>query len=228
GQRAGTPGRGCPPVPEPVRDGAGATVPGWAELAAHQRTTGYDARLGTLAAAVAPRGGVAAVGPGAAPAAAHPSGRVAAYADTVEGLGDPDAYRLIVLDVPDLATAWASQREDAYGVNEAMPQDVRQEAAAAADRRVGAYLAALPQGTTVLLAGISDVSPGAHLHVAIAAGDGFPPGRLTATSTRQDALVAIQDLTATAIRLTGAEPPAQVVGRPWQPGSQDVTDQAAD
>lgn len=228
GQRAGTPGRGCPPVPEPVRDGAGATVPGWAELAAHQRTTGYDARLGTLAAAVAPRGGVAAVGPGAALAAADPSGRVAAYADTVEGLGDPDAYRLIVLDVPDLATAWASQREDAYGVNEAMPQDVRQEAAAAADRRVGAYLAALPQGTTVLLAGISDVSPGAHLHVAIAAGDGFPPGRLTATSTRQDALVAIQDLTATAIRLTGAEPPAQVVGRPWQPGSQDVTDQAAD
>ncbi|MDA0636222.1 hypothetical protein OUY22_22605, partial [Nonomuraea sp. MCN248] len=146
-----------------------------------------------------------------------------AYADTPAGLGDLSSYALIVMDVPDLAAAWAAQPPDAYGVPAAMPPDVRQAAAARADRRVGTFLAALPPGVSVLLAGISDVSPGAHLHVAIAtgpspAGAPYPPGHLTAGSTRQDALVAIQDLTATAIRLTGLEPPRQVVGRPWQPG----------
>ncbi|MGI5268276.1 hypothetical protein ACQEUU_03915 [Nonomuraea sp. CA-218870] len=225
GQRAGTPGRGCPvpPAPRPTGAARSATVPGWAELVDHQTATGYDARLGTLAQTVADGGGrVAAVGPGAALAAADTAGRVTAYADTPAGLGDLSSYALIVMDVPDLAAAWAAQPSDEYGVPAAMPPDVRQAAAARADRRVGAFLAALPPGVSVLLAGISDVSSGAHLHVAIATGPSpsgapYPPGHLTAGSTRQDALVAIQDLTATAIRLTGLEPPRQVVGRPWQP-----------
>src|SRR5690606_17707122 len=219
GQRAGTPGPGCPETPSPLRDGRGATVPGWADLVAHQAGTGYDARLGTLAQTVVDGGGeVAAVGPGAALAAADSAGRVAAYGDTPAELGDLSSYTLIVMDVPDLATAWAAQPADGYGVPTAMPPEARQQAAADADRRIGAFLAALPPGTTVLVAGISDVSPGAHLHVAIAAGDRYPAGHLTAGSTRQEALVAIQDVAATAIHLTGLEPPRQVVGRPWQPG----------
>ncbi|MFG1947347.1 hypothetical protein [Nonomuraea sp. NPDC048826] len=226
GQRAGTPGRGCPaaPVPQPTGDARSATVPGWADLVDHQATTGYAARLGTLAQTVADGGGqVAAVGPGAALAAADTTGRVAAYADAPAELGDLSSYALIVMDAPDLATAWAEQPLDEYGVPAAMPPDVRRTAAAAADRRVGAFLAALPPGGTVLVAGLSDVSPGAHLHVAIATGPSlsgapYATGHLTAGSTRQDALVAIQDLTATAIHLTGLEPPRQVVGRPWQPG----------
>ncbi|MFC5821077.1 hypothetical protein [Nonomuraea harbinensis] len=264
GQRAGTPGEGCPETPAPQRaddqgspedpgtatpespaptdtsqgptprptgtpapaptgdpgaPGHSVTVPGWAELVAHQAGTGYDARLGTLAQTVIDGGGkVAAVGPGAALAAADEAGRVETYADAPARLGDLSSYALIVMDVPDLATAWAAQPRDEYGVPTGMPQDVRQEAAAAADRRVGEFLAVLPKDTTVLVAGISDVSPGAHLHVAMATGERYPAGHLTATSTRQDALVAIQDLTATAIHLTGLEPPRQVVGRPWQPG----------
>lgn len=219
GQRAGTPGPGCPETPSPLRDGRGATVPGWADLVAHQAGTGYDARLGTLAQTVVDGGGeVAAVGPGAALAAADSAGRVAAYGDTPAELGDLSSYTLIVMDVPDLATAWAAQPVDGYGVPTAMPPEAREQAAADADRRIGAFLAALPPGTTVLVAGISDVSPGAHLHVAIAAGDRYPAGHLTAGSTRQEALVAIQDVAATAIHLTGLEPPRQVVGRPWQPG----------
>lgn len=264
GQRAGTPGEGCPETPAPQRaddqgspgdpgtatpespaptdtsqgptpqptgtpapaptgdpgaHGHSVTVPSWAELVAHQAGTGYDARLGTLAQTVIDGGGkVAAVGPGAALAAADETGRVETYADAPAGLGDLSSYALIVMDVPDLASAWAAQPRDEYGVPTGMPQDVRQEAAAAADRRIGEFLAVLPQDTTVLVAGISDVSPGAHLHVAMATGERYPAGHLTATSTRQDALVAIQDLTATAIHLTGLEPPRQVVGRPWQPG----------
>ncbi|WP_246643585.1 hypothetical protein [Nonomuraea ceibae] len=230
GQRAGTPGKGCPPTPapRPTADG-GATVPGWAELSAHQADTGYAAQLGTLGQSVADAGGrTAAIGPGAALAAADKAGNITRYADTPEALPDPSAYTLIVLDAPELADAWSHRPLDQYGVPTAMPAATRHAAVAKADARIGAFLATLPPGFTTLVAGISDVTPSAHLHVAIAAGPSptgrpYGPGHLTATSTRQDALVTISDLTATAIQLTGAEHPRQVVGRPWQPNGAAAT-----
>ncbi|MGW0482858.1 hypothetical protein [Nonomuraea sp. NPDC003214] len=230
GQRAGTPGKGCPPTPapRPTADG-GAAVPGWAELSAHQADTGYAAQLGTLGQSVADAGGrTAAIGPGAALAAADKAGNITRYADTPEALPDPSAYTLIVLDAPELADAWSHRPLDQYGVPTAMPTATRHAAVAKADARIGAFLATLPPGFTTLVAGISDVTPSAHLHVAIAAGPSptgrpYGPGHLTATSTRQDALVTISDLTATAIQLTGAEHPRQVVGRPWQPSGAAAT-----
>ncbi|MEV4217291.1 hypothetical protein [Nonomuraea sp. NPDC049725] len=230
GQRAGTPGKGCPPTPapRPTADG-GAAVPGWAELSAHQADTGYAAQLGTLGQSVADAGGkAAAIGPGAALAAADKAGNITRYADTPEALPDPSAYTLIVLDAPELADAWSHRPLDQYGVPTAMPAATRHAAVAKADARIGAFLATLPPGFTTLVAGISDVTPSAHLHVAIAAGPSptgqpYGPGHLTATSTRQDALVTISDLTATAIQLTGAEHPRQVVGRPWQPNGAAAT-----
>ncbi|MFB4293574.1 hypothetical protein ACBI99_38465 [Nonomuraea sp. ATR24] len=230
GQRAGTSGKGCPPTPapRPTADG-GAAVPGWAELSAHQADTGYAAQLGTLGQSVADAGGrTAAIGPGAALAAADKAGNITRYADTPEALPDPSAYTLIVLDAPELADAWSHRPLDQYGVPTAMPAATRHAAVAKADARIGAFLATLPPGFTTLVAGISDVTPSAHLHVAIAAGPSptgrpYGPGHLTATSTRQDALVTISDLTATAIQLTGAEHPRQVVGRPWQPNGAAAT-----
>ncbi|WP_173528060.1 hypothetical protein [Nonomuraea antri] len=223
GQRAGIDGRGCPALPAPQPSGAGAVIPTWGELSAHQADTGFNARLGTLGHLVTSAGGtVAAIGPGAAVAGADRSGIVAKYASTPEALGDLTPYHLIILDAGDLAAAWSRQPLDEQGVPTAMPADVRAAAVAQADRRVGALLDRLPQGTSVLVGGISDVTPNAHLHVAIATGpspDGrpYPHGHLTATSTRQDSLVTVTDLTATAIRLLGLEQPREVVGRPWQP-----------
>ncbi|WP_197093432.1 hypothetical protein [Nonomuraea sp. SBT364] len=230
GQRAGTPGKGCPPTPIPraTPDG-GATVPGWAGLSAHQADTGYAAQLGTLGQSIAEAGGrTAAIGPGAALAAADKSGNIAQYAEAPESLADPSAYNLIVLEAPELAAAWARQPLDQYGVPTSMPAATRRAAAAEADRRIGAFLATLPSGFTTLVAGISDVTPSAHLHVAIARGPSptgqpYGPGHLTATSTRQDALVTISDLTATAIQLTGAQPPRPDFGRPWQPDGAAAT-----
>ncbi|WP_245899265.1 hypothetical protein [Nonomuraea indica] len=224
GQRAGTAGRGCPPAPTPRPDGAGATVPGWAELAAHQETTGYAARIGTLGRLVTAAGGrVAAIGPGAALAAADGSGRVAGYAGSVEALADLAPYTLIVMEAPDLAAAWAARPLDEFGVPATMPPPVRRAAAEAADRRVGALLGRLPAGTTVLVAGVSDVTPSPHLHLALATGpsptgEPYRRGHLTASSTRQDALVTISDVTATAITALGLEQPREVVGRAWQDG----------
>jgi hypothetical protein len=222
GQRAGTPGRGCAPLPAPQADGRGATVPGWAALAAYQADTGYTARIGTLGQIVSGAGGkTAAIGPGAALGAADQAGRVAAYAeglDGLDGLGDLASYNLIVMDVAHLADAWARRPLDEYGVPQPLTAPVRRAAVIAADRQVGALLGRLPGGTTVLVAGVSDVTTDAHLHVAVAAGPPYRPGLLTATSTRQDALVTITDLTATALGLLGLDPPQQVVGRSWQNG----------
>ncbi|MEV4167838.1 hypothetical protein [Nonomuraea sp. NPDC049709] len=233
GQRAGTPGKGCPPPPIPQsnqqtgQDGQtaqGATIPGWRALAAHQSETGYDAQLGTLGQLITDNGGkVAAIGPGAALAAADKSGNIAKYAPTPDALGDPTSYNLIVLEAADLANAWMQQPPDEYGVPTSLTPAARQAAATRADQQIGTLVSRLPADTTVLLAGVSDVTPNAHLHVALAAGPGpdgspYPHGYLTATSTRQDALVTITDLTATTIQLLGLPAPRQVVGRPWQPG----------
>ncbi|HEX4811196.1 MAG TPA: hypothetical protein VFV66_00390 [Nonomuraea sp.] len=230
GQRAGIGARGCPEPPAPQPRGAGATVPGWAAMAAYQAGTGYAARLGTLGQLVTDGGGkVAAIGPGAALAAADKSGNIAKYASTPAALGDPSPYHLIVLDAGDLASAWARRPPDEYGVPTPLPVPDRQAAVARADQRIGALLSALPPGTTVLVAGVSDVTPNAHLHVAVAAGpspggEPYPHGFLTATSTRQDALVTITDLTATAVRVLGLTSPREVVGRPWQPGGPAPAD----
>ncbi|MEV0351641.1 hypothetical protein AB0H88_38220 [Nonomuraea sp. NPDC050680] len=222
GQRAGTAGRGCPAVPAPEVIGEGATVPGWPALAAYQAETGYDARLGTLGRLVTSSGGhVAAIGPGAAVAAADANGKVATYVDTPEALGDPTPYNLIVMDAADLADAWARRPLDEYGVQAPLPTATRQAATAQADHRIGDLLRRLPGDTTVLVAGVSDITPNPHLHIAIATGPSpsgrpYQHGYLTATSTRQDALVTITDLTATAIQLLGLEAPREVVGRAWQ------------
>ncbi|WP_246082856.1 hypothetical protein [Nonomuraea diastatica] len=233
GQRAGTPDKGCHPAPEPRRSGQGATIPGWEALSAHQGETGFDARLGTLGRVVTDGGGkVAAIGPGAALAAADTSGNVAAYAAGPGSVTDLTPYDLVVFEAADLATAWAARPLDEYGVPAPMPAEARKTAVAQADRQIGALLGKLPTGTSVLLAGISDVTPNAHLHVAIAAGPSapggppFPHGRLTATSTRQDSLVTITDLTATTVQLLGLPAPREVVGRPWRSGDAAPPDPA--
>ncbi|MEO3793167.1 hypothetical protein ABGB14_23390 [Nonomuraea sp. B10E15] len=233
GQRAGTPGRGCTPAPAPRQSGQGATIPGWEALSAHQGETGFDARLGTLGRAVGDGGGkVAAIGPGAALAAADASGDVAAYAPDLGSAADLTPYDLVVFEAADLATAWAVRPLDEYGVPAPMPAEARKAAVARADRQIGALLGKLPAGTSVLLAGVSDVTPNAHLHVAIAAGPSapggppFPHGRLTATSTRQDSLVTITDLTATTVQLLGLPAPREVVGRPWRSGDAAPPDPA--
>ncbi|MGW4469271.1 hypothetical protein ACWENQ_06295 [Nonomuraea sp. NPDC004354] len=211
GQRAGAPGCELPRPP------AGGVVPGWAELTAFQGTTGYDAVPGTLGQAVADAGGrVAAVGPGAALAAADRAGRVPHYAATPEELTDPANFDLLVMEAGALADVWNAQPRDADGVPADLDPAQRLTAAAQADHQIGAFVDRLPPGTTILVAGLSDTSGAAQLHVAVAEGAPFRHGLLTAASTRQDGLVTITDVTATALRLLGIERPTGVVGRTWE------------
>ncbi|MFF5208553.1 hypothetical protein [Streptosporangium sp. NPDC000396] len=228
GQRAGAPGTRCalpsPPSPAP---GGGAAVPGWPELVTFNTTeTSYKPVIGQLGQLVVDAGEkVAAVGPGAALGAADRSGKVGKYAATIEELGDLAPYRLIMVEAADLAEAWTKTGSGGDGSPVSMSVQARREAVASADRRVGAVLDRLPPETTVLLAGLSDTSAAAHLHVAIArgpspSGEPYPHGYLTAASTRQDGLVTNTDLTATVITLLGLDAPNGVVGRAWQHGER--------
>ncbi|MEO3874065.1 hypothetical protein ABGB18_35105 [Nonomuraea sp. B12E4] len=225
GQRAGTAGKGCPAPTPPTRHptpAGPATIPDWSALTAFQSETGYDAQLGTLGQLVTDNGGkVAAIGPGAALGGADKSGNIATYVPAPDALGDLTPYNLIVLEAADLANAWTRQPLDEHAVPTPLPAAARQAAVTRADQQIGTLLGELPPDTTVLVAGISDVTPNAHLHVAIATGPSptgrpYPHGYLTATSTRQDALVTITDLTATTLQLLGVPTPREVVGRPWQ------------
>ncbi|MEV0582715.1 hypothetical protein [Nonomuraea sp. NPDC050310] len=215
GQRAGSPGRGCALPPTPT----GTTVPGWAELSTYQSTTGYDARLGTLGQLTRDAGAkVLAIGPGAALGAADTTGTVDSYADSPDQAGDLTPYRLIVMEAPELSTAWIAQPRDELGFPAGLTPDARRAAVVAADQRIAALLQRLPQGTTVLVAGVSDTSVNAHLHVALASGPPYKHAYLTASSTRQDGLVTITDLTATVLHLLGVDQPSSVVGRVWENG----------
>ncbi|WP_157521633.1 hypothetical protein [Herbidospora cretacea] len=200
GQRAASPGCARPAPP------TGEAVPGWPELVALQGRSSFQARIGTLGQAVKDAGGrVAAVGPGAALGAADISGNVTTYAAKIADL-DPTGHQLIVAEAPEISDAWLAG---------GMSERARDQAVAAADTTVGAILAKVPPGATVLVGGISDTRAAAHLHVAMATGPRFGAGLLTASSTRQVGLVTITDLTATALTALGLPVPDGVVGRAW-------------
>nr|WP_262840627.1 hypothetical protein [Sphaerisporangium corydalis] len=224
GQRAGSAAGECglPPAPVAAPDGS-ASVPGWADLASFNAATSYRATIGLLGQAVRDAGGtVAAAGPGAALGAADRSGKIAKYAENVGGLGDLGRYDLVVAGIDDLARAWITQPGAAAPPPD-LTRQARAEAVARADRQAGEILRLVPPGATTLIAGLSDASARSHLHVAIAEGPSpsGPPyrhGHLTATSTRQDALVTITDVTTTVLDTLGVPVPEGAVGRPWASG----------
>jgi hypothetical protein len=261
-----------------------ATIPGWAALVGVQRSNDFQAKIGLLGQTIAAAGGkVAAIGPGAALAAADESGKIQKYVPSVGALPDLTPYTAVFAEAGEIAQAWNTQGGAAIatppgigtapnappasspaasspigtlsatadgGVRSELGQEARRAAVAAADRTVGEVLARVPSGSTVLVAGLSDSGTVAHLHVAIATGPAGPAtagsgsgglgsggssagssapgaggerehyrqGRLTATSTRQDALVTLTDLTATVTHVLGLTTPDGVVGRAWQNG----------
>nr|WP_062341799.1 hypothetical protein [Herbidospora sakaeratensis] len=202
---------------EPPARPSGTAVPDWRSLVALQEHSSFQARIGTLGQAVKDAGGrVAAVGPGALLAAADISGNVTTYATTIADL-DPTGHQLIVTEAPEISDAWLAAGLSDRG---------RDQAVAAADVTVGAILAKVPQGATVLVGGVSDARTTAHLHVAMATGPGFGKGLLTASSTRQVGLVTITDLTATALTALGLPVPDGVVGRAWTSTTEPATPQA--
>ncbi|HEY8478770.1 MAG TPA: hypothetical protein VIL71_02965, partial [Spirillospora sp.] len=220
------PGQDSPsgPVPE-----GGAVAPGWPAIKSDNADTNYHAQIGLLGDAVQRAGGcTTAVGPGAVFGLGNGGGRVDRYIPSPDGVTAQDWARcpLTAVEVDDVFRAYLDASVDSEGRQIPLSDDARAKAAAAADRRVGQVLTGLPENTTVLLVGLSDVDVTPHLRVAIAkgpAGDGrsYGPGFVSSAATRQDGLVTLTDVTSTTLKLLGLPQPKQAVGSPWRPNPSD-------
>ncbi|WP_083981603.1 hypothetical protein [Actinomadura chibensis] len=219
------PGQRSPAVPPE----GGAVAAGWPAIKADNAGTNYHARIGLLGDAVHAAGGcTTAVGPGAVFGVGNGSGQVDHYLASPDKAAPADWARcaLTAVDVDDLFRAYIDAGVDPKGEQVPLSEHKRAAAATAADRRVGQVLGGLPAGTTVLVAGLSDIGVDPHLRVAVAKGAGYGPGYMRSSATRQDGLVTLTDLTATTLKLLGVRQPKQAVGSAWrdQPSKDSTQD----
>ncbi|GIJ51957.1 hypothetical protein Val02_88430 [Virgisporangium aliadipatigenens] len=153
----------------------------------------------------------AAVGPGAAVAAARPFGRIDRYAPEA-GPGMRELLDACVLSFVDLGTI------DGEGTE-------RIVAARQADAVLAAVLATRPERSLVIVAGLSDTGDASRLHVVVAQGPGFGPGWLSSPSTGREGYVRLIDLAPTALRALGRPVPGQLfVGAAANPSAGRPTD----
>jgi hypothetical protein len=164
----------------------------------------YRAQVGALGNAVHRAGRtMATVGPGALLGGMTAQGTVdQAEASLSAPLPRAD---VVLLDLPQL---YDTGRQ--AGVASA-------SAVTAVDNAVASALRQLPSGASVLVAGVSDgADGGAPLHVAMASGAVFGPGRLTSPSTGRDGVVQLIDVAPTILWLLGEKAPSAMLGVHWQ------------
>jgi hypothetical protein len=201
------------PAPQVAADGA-AQIPGFDRFVGANDDFSYDPRFGLLATQVTRRDGcLAAVGPGAALAAADVTGRVSRYVRSTAET-NPAALTACPVTLIDAGTVL----DDPAG---------RARFLSRADRVVGQVAGAAPDGATIIVAGIADRDSTPHLGALIATGPRFRGGWLTADSTRHSGLVQLTDLTATVLAAAGVEVPDDAVGSVMRqtggrPTQQDV------
>ncbi|MEU6859995.1 hypothetical protein AB0B28_14120 [Glycomyces sp. NPDC046736] len=246
-------------LPAPTESGGRWRVDAWEELIEANSAYNYGARLGSLADAVAemaadretaaaegdedtpapePGSCVAAIGNGAALAAADTEGRITYWAPGLDSLAEAMAACDVVIvdpgviigdtanNAPDATTDYDQPGQDDTDVGtdesasespgEIIPEadPVRLAAAKQADAAVAEATAALPADWRLIVAGIADGSAPSSLHPIIYAGTGIEPGDLTSAATGRDGYVQLTDLTATALAVVGADIPATVAGAP--------------
>ncbi|MFF5297292.1 hypothetical protein [Paractinoplanes globisporus] len=157
----------------------------------------YGAVPGSLAESVRC---TVAVGPGAAIAAARPFGRVDKYQATLPA--DPRSLLSdCVLSFIDLGTITGSGASRATLVEQA-------------DATLARVVAARPDRSLLLVAGVSDTDRTSRLHVAIAEGPGWNGGWLTSAGTGRQGYLQLIDLAPTILTALGkAQPEKLFAGR---------------
>ncbi|MCW2943523.1 MAG: hypothetical protein JWR24_240 [Actinoallomurus sp.] len=220
GTRAAYPRVPCGQLPgDPKRQGGSwysQTVPTARQI---NMKSNFRAAVGSLGDVVHRAGaGTAAIGPGAALAAADSQGRLDAYAPSPETFRGWGRYRVTIVDLenvvrPYLGAGVSPQRTAKVGVAQ------RTAAVREADAEIGKILAALAPNTSVIVGGLSDESNIPHLRAVVAHGPAFAPGHyIRSSSTRRDGMTILPDVTATVLATAGLQIPAQVVGVPWTKG----------
>jgi hypothetical protein len=178
-------------------DGQGAVV---GEVAEIRRMNKGFGPVGLLGDAVHRSGGcTAAVGAGAALAAADTAGRVDLYAPSAAVFSGWARCPVTVVDAGQVAGS------------------ARTAAARQADAVVGSVLARVPAGSDVVVAGVSDHDRTPHLRLVLATGPGTAGRYLGSDSTRRADMVILPDLTATLLTSAGIPAPAQLIGTPLLP-----------
>ncbi|MEO3870188.1 hypothetical protein ABGB18_15350 [Nonomuraea sp. B12E4] len=210
---------GAPPKPRP--EGEGAVIPDYRYLidVAGQRGAG------TLGEALKSAGQCSlAIGPGAALGLADQQGAVPHYRATPQQVttADLERCRMIAMDVDDLVRPYLTG-DRLPDVPDLLSPAARRDALRRADAQAGALLSALPTGTTVLLAGLSDHGSVPHLRVAALREPGAPGRLLGSASTRREDMSIVPDLTATVLTKLGVAVPSTVVGVPLQVGERGAT-----
>jgi hypothetical protein len=126
-----------------------------------------------------------AVGDGAVVAAARPYGRVDQYVPALPT--DPRTLlSYCVLSIVDLGTITGSGEQ-------------REGAVQRADATLSRIVAARPERSLILVAGVSDTDSTSRLHVAFAEGPGWNGGWLTSAGTGRDGYLQLIDLAPTAL-----------------------------
>jgi hypothetical protein len=171
----------CPALTVPIsRNTTSATLPDQGDIIGRNRALHWGAQPGALAEGVRC---TTAIGPGAAIAAARPYGRIDRYSDTLDDTL-LDACALTLIDLGQIAGDDPVSRA----------ADARR-----ADATLANILAARPEHSVVILAGLSDLDATSRLHVAIAQGPGFTGGWLTSPSTSRPGYIQVVDLAPTAL-----------------------------
>ncbi|WP_144127229.1 hypothetical protein [Catellatospora sichuanensis] len=182
-------------------DAIGAYLPDQEAVVERQRELPYGTVPGALAQSVRC---TAAVGPGAAVAAARSYGRVDRYHPKLPAA--PEATKALnecLLTIVDL------------GAIDGRTPAQRLRQAAAVDKQLGQLLAARPKNSTLLVAGVADTEASSRLHAVIADGKGWEGGYLTSATTGRAGYLQLVDLAPTALHLLGRDVPKRImVGHP--------------
>ncbi|HEX5596514.1 MAG TPA: hypothetical protein VFX61_10940 [Micromonosporaceae bacterium] len=190
----GAPGGVCRPLEVAIEepDGIGANLPDQRSAVLHNKEKlPWGAVPGALAESVRC---TVAVGPGAAVAAARPFGRVDRYESTLPA--DPaDLLGSCVLSIVDLGVVTGDDPAQ------------RARTARQVDAALARVLAARPERSLVLVAGLADSEQSSGLHPAIADGPGWEGGWLTSGSTNRDGYLQLVDLAPTALAALGRSMP---------------------
>ena len=187
-------------VPIERPDDIGANLPDQPAIVAKQRELPYGAVPGALAESVRC---TAAVGPGAAVAAARPFGRVDRYEPELPGAAQQ------------LCSPPACSASSTSAPSPGRPRSSARCEAAAADAVLARLVAARPERSPLMVAGVSDTDRSGRLHVAIVDGPGWTGGWLTSASTGRDGYLQLVDLAATALHVLGRpEPERLFAGNP--------------
>ena len=198
----------CPPMGVKITmpDANSAKLPDWAPtekdeevpapangIVARNRSLASAAQLGALAESVRC---TAAIGPGAAIAAARPTGRVDRYAATPPANLD-ELLASCVLSIVDAGTVTGEG-------------PLRQRSVQQVDETLARVLAARPPRSLLLVAGLADTDTESRLHVAIADGPGYDRGWLSSPSTGRSRYLQLIDLAPTALAALGRPAPTKL------------------